>query len=106
MKRVTRGKVLSGAGGGAIIAQGSYTHAAGTIAGAGGTVYAITTGMTGVQTGDFVTVAVNYPVATRGSATWRAFVSGSGTVSHSITNAAGTCIWSAGTVQYRVERPS
>jgi protein involved in polysaccharide export with SLBB domain len=103
MKKLFRGKALQGAGGGAIIAQGAFTHAAGTIAAAGGTVYNITSGMAAVANGDFVTVApVNYSF---GTATVRGQVVGAGTVAYQIVNAAGTAIWVAGTVNYRIERP-
>lgn len=99
MNRITRGKALFGAGGLTIVASGTFTHAAGTIAGAGGTVY--TAAVSNVVAGDIVHVAPNYSM---GTATWRGVVSASGTVSYSIVNAAGTAIWSAGTVTYRVDR--
>lgn len=105
--RISRGKVMIGSGGFSVVGQGTLTHAAGTIAGAGGTVYTFTgagTVPTGAAVGDIVEVAPNYPAATMGTATWRGFVSGAGTVSYSITNAAGTCIWSAGTVTYQIKR--
>jgi len=97
MRKLSDGRNYIGKVGLAGVASGSFTHAAGTIAGAGGTVYTVTSGVADVQIGDILQVAPNY---NPGTATVEATAIGAGTVVYRISNPAGTVSWGAGTVNF------
>lgn len=100
--RFSRAKLLQGNGAINIVAQGSFTHVAGTAT--AGAQVSYSSAVTGAVVGDWVTGVSSNSIG--GSVTLYGSVQSAGTVTVTAQGpVGGTPTWSAGTIFYRLERP-